>query len=202
MDTSTSTISDKQIIIDDGVKTLCSESLLSNDKYYELNPLLFSSGAMTCYHCKYSIVTEHHKESCHTVIMDTDETINLDETPKPIMTFGLGGYTACCIYNKTKNTITMAHYTLNIILDIINQHSKDDISVYIKRPGEYVKQEDGKWIMEGTTQISFKPNISVTESFYSLISTPSKFNFYTSLYVKYEDDKVLYTDEYGCWKSL
>ena len=122
------------------------------------------------------------------------------------MTYGLGGCTAIIIYNKTKQTFTMAHDpSTSVIANIIKQHQNDDITLYSRTRQVWMQNYDGKWVQDefipGLEHFNDIPNIKWTKSFYSLTCT-CDIKYDTSLYAKFEDNQLMYTDEWGCWKTF
>lgn len=180
---------------------------LSLDRSLDLSLMGSMNGPMTCYTCGRSITSQHHHEHCNTVMMWEQQTVSIDDITKPFMTYGLGGCTAVIIYNKTKNTFTMAHDpSVPVIAGIITKHQNDDITLYSRTPNRWLRDDSGKFTSKldenipGLEHFKNFPNIKWIKSFYSGLSIFN--NYETSMYAKYVNGQLMCTDEWGCWKSL
>lgn len=169
----------------------------------------------TCFNCKNTIISKHHKEQCKTVFMNQHITIKIDDLAKTdMMTFGLAGCTAfICVSN---DYITMGHYAPTMEKEIINilKHEINKCHyIYIKMPINWVKNSyTGKW-MHNDLKIYDFINKSVCNVIIKDIYNSNKilnnelvdYCYMSSIYVKYNKDslkKISYTNNYGLWINI
>jgi len=175
-----------------------------------------TSGVMICDSCYNSITSEKHHSSCVNIQMWQIKEQNIEPTIpfKTMMTFGLGGCTAIIIAlfdkitNKPIKVIFGHHPDKEDVFNWFtsNYSSEYNIVTVIKSPGDYVKV-DSKWIMEATDKLYWEEKIIKSTSKliiepYSLDMMVNESNFRSSLYCKYIDGILKYSNEYGVFKSI
>ena len=170
---------------------------------------------MLCANCGNSILSPKHKNDCLSINMYQLKEQNMP-IKKKMMTYGLCGCTAIIIIDKKYNRILMGHHPeKNEILKwfLQNYYTSHEYNyiVILKLPGEYIKNDLGKFDFVGRDEKFWKtifpknPNLKVIYEPYDLcktisINSKNYFSYNSSLYFRQTDkDSFEYTDKYGRW---
>ena len=131
--------------------------------------------------------------TCQQVWMDMQLTV--PRPMKPTVTFGLAGCEAVLIVHA--DHIILGHYSplCKNKLDQLVKSAPSDAYIYVRTPGEYVKQNNSKYIMQ--PKRLFPDHVCVSP--YSLSRMMVSMNYDTALHVREKDGNIEHTDELGRW---
>ena len=170
---------------------------------------------MLCANCGNSIFSPKHKNDCLSINMYQFKKQNMP-IKKKMMTYGLSGCTAIIIIDKEYNRIFMGHHpekneVLKWLLHNYYPSQNYNYTVIIKLPGEYIKNNLGKFDFIGKEKKFWEENFLESKNIkmifepYDLSETISlnglnHFSYNSSLYFRQIDENNFeYTDKYGRW---
>lgn len=176
---------------------------------------------INCFHCGLKINCGYHMKNCDTVYMNQIKKFivkDMEKNMTRILSYGFGGCVGFIIYIKynDKNIddiVYVSHQSSKkinkvLISDIIKKNNHASyLSIYLKYPENYIKDEEtGQWIND-TTDILDKydknKNINTIIDYYSLSKNNyDKYSFNSTIYLRFKNDCLEYTNNYGCIKTL
>jgi hypothetical protein len=173
------------------------------------------SQVLECQLCHRSILSKEHAERCNTVSMWQTKEFIIDETFKPIMTYGLGGCTAFMmvfydkITNKPYKVVFSRDPSIEEILKVFTRYysTEYNIAIVIKSPSHY-EYVDKKYIKIADDEYFWLSNIKQDNCklFFEPYSTmindyDDRYQSESSIYLRMCSD-LQYSDAYGLYHSI
>jgi hypothetical protein len=162
-----------------------------------------------CSACHNLITSNEHNKKCLTIKMFEYKNIDFEYLKDyNVMTYGLGSCIGLIIVNYDKKHIIFAHNPNKYnIISLIKKYKSDGCVIYIKFKYEYKKLPNGKYKLDDSLPwLNFDlSNVKlITEPYNGTrsINTNNDYDYNSSLYIKYEDNIIKYTNNYGVWKPL
>ena len=176
---------------------------------------------LRCFHCGLEINNDYHRENCDTVNMNQIRKFivkDMEKNMTRILSYGFGGCVGFIIYIKYNDEniddiVYVSHQSSKeinqkLIYDIINKNNgASHLSIYLKYPGDYIKDEEtGKFIIDRTDileKYNDNKNINTIIDYYSLSKNNwDKYSFNSTIYLRFKNNCLEFTDNYGCIKTL
>ena len=167
---------------------------------------------LICNTCAHKITSVYHSTHCTTIgmwqlIENTPEQLK----EKPMMTYGLNGCTACivCMYDgdnlvKVVFTHNPSQYMIFNKISKIITNTHYQFKIIIKTPGEYKLKDDGYYDVfpSDTTTFSILEGMENIKIIYCPYITDTMSDFNSTIYLNYDGNNIVYSNNYGCYIPL
>ena len=170
----------------------------------------YSDTGMKCMNCRHYINSYYHSQNCMTVNMFETKTQLLDLNFKNMMTYGLGGCIAGFVVYKENDNIKiwMSHHPDKMIFKInlfklLSKHTENIIRVVIRCEGHYVKNKhNDMYHEEAKDNNEFIEILDFFSCCYSIEPYLESSKSSTSVFIKFDDGKLYYTNTFGNYEKI